>query len=419
MIKKLMAAGFLLALVLVGSAWIWANRHPALSAITPPAPTSFPRALVEEGEVLAAVGNCVVCHTVAGGAPLAGGRAFETPFGMLHATNITPHPDRGIGSWSLDAFTRAMRQGIARNGQLLYPAFPYDHFAIVSDSDIRAIYAWLMSQAPSDAVPPSNRMQFPFDLRELLAFWQLLYANASPFTPDPARSAEWNRGAYLVEGLGHCGACHTPRTALGGLDSSRHFGGAMLGYGWYAPALDATSPALIPWTADALVNYLIDGWDIDHGLADGPMTPVVDNLALLPEEDLYSIAEYLLTFLPQPDVDRAAIRAAATAREFPVPAPSDPAMARGHAIFERSCANCHRQGTRTVPLALTPTLRAPSAANLISVVREGIVPPQGTPDRTMPSFPTLTAAELRDLASFMRVQFTDLPAWTDLPPTGG
>jgi mono/diheme cytochrome c family protein len=418
MLKRLLAAGLLLALIIVGGAWLWANRHPALPAINPPGPASFSRSLVEEGEVLAAVGNCVVCHTTSGGAPLSGGRAFETPFGTLHASNITPHPDRGIGRWSEEAFARAMRQGIARSGELLYPAFPYDHFAIVSDDDIRALYAWVMSQAPSDAASPPNRMRFPFDRRELLAFWQVLYANGTPFRPNPERSDDWNRGAYLVEGLGHCGACHTPRTALGGLDSNRHFGGALLGYGWYAPALDRSSPALIPWTADALVNYLLDGWDIDHGIADGPMTPVVDNLGLLPEEDVYAIAEYLLTFLPQPEVDRAALRAAAVAREFPVEAPADPGLARGHAIFARSCANCHRQGTQTVPLALTPTLRAPNSANLIAVVREGIVPPQGTPDRTMPSFPTLTSAELRDLAAFMRAQFTDLPSWSDLPSGG-
>src|SRR5690606_16777767 len=169
----------------------------------------------------------------------------------------------------------------------------YDHFTRVSDDDIEAIYAFLMSQEPVSAPREANGLAFPFNQRILLAGWNLLFLDNRRFEPDPQQSEEWNRGAYLAEGLGHCGACHTPRNLLGAVDANRHLAGADV-ESWHAPALDSSSPAPAPWTADALVNYFLDGWDGDHGIAAGPMTPVVDGLAAMSEDDAYALAEYVL-----------------------------------------------------------------------------------------------------------------------------
>ena len=167
------------------------------------------------GARLAAIGNCNVCHTAPGGAPFAGGLALPTPFGTIQSTNITPDPATGIGRWSETAFVRAMREGVDREGRHLYPAFPYDHFTRVTDQDNRALYAYLMTRRPIQASPPPNDLRFPFDQRILLAGWKMLYLRQGPLAIETDRSPEWNRGRYLVEGLGHCGACHTPRDGLG------------------------------------------------------------------------------------------------------------------------------------------------------------------------------------------------------------
>jgi len=424
MLKRLLVAALAILLAAAAGGWAYATRHPAIAAIEPPDPSGFAPDRVAQGEALAALGNCAVCHSVPGGDPYAGGYAIPTPFGTLYSTNITPDPEHGIGRWSEAAFARALRSGVSRSGSLLYPALPYDHFTRATDEDVAALYAWVMSQPASASVPPANALRFPFGFRPLLAGWQLLFLDEARFAPSPDRSAEWNRGAYLVEGLGHCGACHTPRNALGAADPGRHFAGTTLANGWHAPALDATTPAVVPWTADSLVNYLLDGWDRDHGVADGPMTHVVDNLGMLSEDDVYAIAEYLLSSLPPAEGDRAALRAAAEALEFPSQAPdaafaadyADAALRRGFDTFARACANCHRRGTETVPLALTPTVHAPNAAHFLNLVREGIKPPRNTPDKTMPAFAAMSDADLRDLAAFVRRHFTDRPAWGDLPP---
>lgn len=420
---RLVLIGPALLAAALGGAVLWAGRHPALPEIA--AVPRFEPSLVERGEALAAIGNCGVCHTKPGGAPYAGGRAMPTPFGTLYASNITPDPEHGIGRWSEAAFARALRHGLDRQGQHLYPVFPYDHYARVTDEDISALYAYAMTRAPVAAATPAPEMRFPFDQRALLEGWKTLFHKAEPFAPDPARGEAWNRGAYLVEGLGHCGACHTPRNWAGALDPAQHFAGAMLDTGWYAPPLGARAPDLIPWTEDALVNYLLDGWDADHGVAAGPMTAVVDNLAGLSEDDAYAIAAYLLDPAPA-DTPAAPLRETARAAELrgQTPTPeetarhaADPSALAGLTLFAERCANCHRQGSQTVPLAMTSTLRADNPANLFAVVREGVQPPLGSPTKTMPAFPALRETELRDLARFMRAHFTDLPPWPER--TGG
>ncbi|MDB5624182.1 MAG: cytochrome c, class [Devosia sp.] len=420
---RIILAGLALLVVIGGAALAWATRHPEIAALQAP-PAAASAELIETGEVLAAVGDCAVCHTAPGGQPYAGGLAVETPFGTIHSTNITPDPATGIGAWSLDAFRRALHQGVSRNGQYLYPAFPYDHYTKVSDADVEALYAFLTSLDPVESAPKPNELRFPFNQRVLMAGWNLLFFKEGRYQPDPSRSEEWNRGAYLAEGLGHCGACHTPRNALGALEGDRHYDGATV-EGWHAPALNEQSPSQVPWTADSLVNYFLDGWDQDHGIAAGPMTPVVNEMALLSEEDAYAVAEYVLSLQNQEDIEgrTTAAQTFAEARQFGSPetpatgpAPTgDPAYDAGLAIFSRVCANCHRAGTETAPLGALASINGPDPSNLLHVVVDGIVPPANSPTRTMPAFGgALSEAELVNLATFMRTHFSQQPAWTNI-----
>src|SRR5450756_874720 len=232
--------------------------RPAITAIEPPSPQSFDPSLVKRGRDLAATGNCADCHTLRGGRDFAGGLPVSTPFGTIYSSNITPDPETGIGSWPETAFRRAMRSGVNRDGQHLYPTFPYDHFTNVTDADDQALYAFLMTRLPVRAAARANQLPFPLDQRPVIAGWKLLFLRRGTWQPDPSQSAEWNRGAYLVEGLAHCGACHTPRNALGAERAGAAFAGGEVDH-WSAYAINAQSPAPVPWTAEALYGYLRDG----------------------------------------------------------------------------------------------------------------------------------------------------------------
>jgi mono/diheme cytochrome c family protein len=378
--------------------------------------------LIARGEQLAALGACAVCHTKPGGAPLAGGLPMPTPFGTIFSTNVTPDKESGIGAWSEEAFRRAMHEGIDRKGGYLYPAFPYDHFIKVTAEDVRAIYAYLMTRRPVRATAPPNELTFPFNIRLLMAGWNLLFLDRSPWTPDPGKSEAWNRGAYYVQGLGHCGSCHTPRNVLGAERKDAPLRGGEV-EGWHAPALGTHATVPLPWTVDALVNYLIDGWDEGHGVAAGPMSPVVNQLAKQPEEVVRDMAIYLADLAGPPPRERAqGALAFAAEREFAAAQalseaarPREPALQRGEAVFVRSCANCHRRGGQTVPLALTSTVAMADPRNAIHVVLHGIKPPDGAPERSMPSFGgSLSDEQAAELIAFVRAQFSRGPAWNDL-----
>src|ERR1700704_3757782 len=293
-------AGILIAGAVAGFASGW---RPAIAAIDPPAPQSFDSALVKHGRDLAAIGNCSDCHTVRGGKNFAGGLPVPTPFGTIYSSNITPDADTGIGGWSEAAFRRAMRSGVDREGRHLYPTFPYDHFTNVSDEDDRALYAFLMTRQPVHAPTRANQLSFPLDQRPVIAGWKLLFLCPATYQPDDRQSAEWNRGAYLVEGLAHCGSCHTPRNALGAERATAQFAGGDVD-NWHAYAINAQSPAPVPWDADALFAYLRDGWHPDHGVARGPMAEVVSNLSSAPESDVRSIATYMAGWFGAPTPDR-------------------------------------------------------------------------------------------------------------------
>ena len=211
----------LLALAGVGLAW-----RRDIAPVARAEPSSIDPALVEAGARLAAVGNCIACHTVPGGEAFAGGLAVPTQFGTIHSTNITPDEETGIGAWSEEAFARAMHEGVDRAGRHLYPAFPYDHFTLVTPEDNRALFAYLMTRQPVSSTAPENDLAFPYNIRMALAGWKLLFLDEGVFEPDPAKDETWNRGAYLAEGLAHCGACHTPRNALGARDQGSPSGRA-------------------------------------------------------------------------------------------------------------------------------------------------------------------------------------------------
>src|SRR3984893_17559482 len=216
--------------------------RPAIAPINPPPESSFDADLIAKGEVLAGAGYCMVCHTRLGGQPFAGGYGLRTPFGTIYSTNITPDPETGIGRWPLAAFTRAMHEGISRDGSHLFPAFPYDHFTKVSDEDVEALYAYVMTRAPVKAPAMANTIPFPLKVRDLQEGWKILFFTSGRYQPNPSKSAEWNRGAYLAEGLSHCGGCHTPRNPLGAEEARKAYSGAVID-DWEAPALTDAHPS--------------------------------------------------------------------------------------------------------------------------------------------------------------------------------
>jgi mono/diheme cytochrome c family protein len=415
-------SSLIVLLLAVAGIFAWANRHHEIAAVQSPSPKDLDKAMIDKGAILVAIGDCAVCHTKPGGKPFAGGNKLTTPFGAIFSTNITPDVDTGIGAWSLPAFTRALREGVDRSGNYLYPAFPYEHFTKVTDGDIAAIYAYLMTRPAVSASRPRNELWFPFNMRILLAGWNLLFLRQGPYTHDATRDDKWNRGAYLVEGLGHCGVCHTPLNILGAERSGKaRYAGETL-EGWHAPALNADSPAPVPWTTDAMANFLLDGWDGDHGIAAGTMTPVVNGLSSLSEDDVDAIATYILSFQDKTDLAARtkAAKSFAEKVEFgpsPTP-PSSPVtpMERGASTFTRVCANCHRAGTNTAPLALSSVVNGPDPRNLIHIIDQGIEPPRNSVNRSMPAFGgSLSASDLADLVAFVRGHFSRKPVWPNVP----
>src|SRR5664279_434742 len=341
MTKSRMIGSAVAALVLAGAVGAFAVAwRPEISAIDPPAAQSFGDALVKRGRALAAIGNCASCHTVRGPKDFAGGVPVPTPFGTIYSSNITPDAETGIGRWTEAAFRRAMRSGVNRDGQHLYPTFPYDHFTNVTDEDDRALYAYLMTRQPVDAAARANQLSFPLDRRFVIAGWKVLFLRRGTYHPDSTKSAEWNRGAYLVEGLAHCGACHTPRNALGAERASAQFAGGDVD-NWHAYAINAQSPSPVPWDADSLFAYLRDGWHPDHGVARGPMAEVVSNLSGVADSDIRAIAVYMAGVFGAPTPERKSRGERVLAQVKSPPPQAAKTDAAGAAIYAAACASCH------------------------------------------------------------------------------
>jgi nicotinate dehydrogenase subunit B len=391
----------------------------SIAPIARPDASVYSAATIARGRQLAALGDCAICHTAVNGTINAGGRALETPFGIIYSTNITPDPDTGIGAWSYPAFERAMRDGIHRDGRHLYPAFPYPHFAKTTDADLQALYAYLVAQPPVRAEIPKTTLAFPFNLRPLVAGWNALFHQASAFEADTAQSANWNRGAYLVEGLGHCGACHSPRNALGAEKAGAYLAG---GYaeGWEAPPLTSLSHAPIPWSEDELFTYLRTGESRFHGVAAGPMAPVVKELANLPDQDIRAMAVYLSSFndkaISQSDQDALAARLESATATRAVAA-----SAIGARLYQGACAVCHQVGGAPLfgsrpSLALNSNLHSAVPDNLIQVILHGVTSPVSSDLGYMPGFKdSLSTDQVTELVSYLRQQFAPgKPPWVDV-----
>jgi mono/diheme cytochrome c family protein len=421
----------LLVLAAIAAAAFFALAwHRPIDPVAQPARASFDRALVRRGEQLAALGDCASCHTTKAGSPFAGGVPLQTNFGTIHGTNITPEPDTGIGAWSEDAFRRALREGVSRDGHLLYPAFPYDHFTHLADADIHALYAFVMTRDPVRSETPANRLMFPLQFRLLVAGWNLLYLKEGPAQPS-AQDAQLARGEYLAESLAHCPACHSPRNALGAERRGDEYLAGGEAEGWHATALNANSPSPVPWTQATLAAYLRTGLVPDHAMAAGPMQGVVSNLSHADPADVDAIAAYIAAQMGPSTAQRQAREAASRQKAAvdslaavhpttPGPEGSDAVLALGASVYAGSCAGCHDQGRglssdAALRLPLAVALHIPDPRNLIHIVRQGIQPPDGHAGRWMPPFEgSLSDDELTALVTWLRRQGTDAPPWNDV-----
>ncbi|WP_321945456.1 cytochrome c [Paraburkholderia sp. J10-1] len=407
------------AIVVVGlAAAVVIMYRPPIAAITPPSPDSFDAQLKREGARVVALGDCIVCHTAKEGRPFAGGLPLATPFGTIYATNITPDPQTGIGAWSEAAFARAVRHGISRDGHLLYPAFPYVHFTRMSDHDIAAAYAYLMSREPVQASAPANALIFPLNFRPPVAFWNLLFLRAGPRESDASQDAQWNRGKLLVDGLGHCASCHSPLNAIGGEKAGRAFGGGVVD-GWEAPPLNALDSAAKPWTKSQLVAYLRAGRASEHGAAAGPMLPVTRDLATVPVEDVEAIATYILSLQKRspPEVKPASPAVRVAARE------ATPAEQRGAVLFNASCKQCHGPGSPMQTIGERPTLAFGTAVtsatprNAVQMILNGITWHGADAMNYMPAFMDVyDDRQIADLVAYVRGAYSTRPAWPDAEP---
>jgi len=398
---------------------------PGPAPIAPVAPggadsAMWSAATLERGRQVALAGDCAVCHTAPGGATNAGGLALDTPFGTIYTTNLTPDPETGIGTWSYPAFARAMREGVSRDGTHLYPAFPYTAFAKLSEPDLLALYAYLMSQPPVKHVPPKTKLPFPLDRRRLVAGWNWLFHDARPFAPDPARSAMWNRGKYLVDGAGHCGACHTPRNALGAEKGGFAYLSGGEAEGWVAPPLVASPAAPVPWTEGALFDYLRTGFSAQHGVAAGPMAPVVAGLASLPEPDVRAIAHYLASL--SPPVDAAVAAGAAIRQARGAETVATLGLENGRRAFDAACAVCHAEsggvghfGVRPL-MGLNTSVSQATPDNLLRVLHHGIDRPATDQLGYMPGFgDAFDDRQMAELAAYIRARYAPgQPAWRNL-----
>jgi mono/diheme cytochrome c family protein len=432
--KKTIAVAVVLIAVMFCGAALSLAGHPPLAPETPTAVKAPDPQSIAQGARLAAVGDCMVCHTVKGGKPFAGGLAINTPFGKIFSTNITPDPQTGIGNWSLEAFTRAMRKGASRDGHLLYPAFPYTHFQHMNDADIAFVYAYLMSRNPVQATAPDNKLLFPLKFRPLMAGWNMLFLHpddkpAAPLTTDdavanPAQSIDLQRGSYLVNGPAHCAACHTPMNLLGAEKRGQAFAGGLID-GWDAPPLTRLSQAPTPWTQQQLVQYLRTGLADQHGAAAGPMLPVTRSLADASETDVNAMAAYLMS-LQEPAQTTPATPSTQTATAAPPAAsPADmsshPELQSGAMLFTASCASCHSASApmSTIggrpSLALSTALNADNPRNAIRLILDGIDWNGSKTEHFMPAFSDmLTDAQIADLANYTRAMYSNRGPWPSL-----
>ncbi|MET3106419.1 mono/diheme cytochrome c family protein [Oxalobacteraceae bacterium GrIS 1.18] len=413
----------LVCLVVLGAGVFYGlSWHAALAAIPPPSPDTFSAQQIERGAMLAGIGNCASCHTVKGGAPFAGGLPIDTPFGTVYSSNITPAPGSGIGNWSEAAFKRALHEGVRRDGSHLFPVFPYTHFVHVTDDDVAALYAFLMTRAPVDVQSKANTLPFPLNQRILQAGWKWLYFDQTALVTDTSKTVDWNRGRYLAEGLAHCSSCHTPRNALGAEKKSAAYAGAPID-GWYSPPLTAANPAPLAWSEADIYAYLRTGSAKLHGVAIGPMAEVVHHsLALASDADIHALAVYFssingASLAASGTTDVGSLVAKVTAQSAQV---HDLYNNHGAALYVAACASCHSNSDSQVSqkrpeLGFSSTLLSPTPDNLLQVILFGVDRHDGMPGLMMPGYGAgLSDADVAQLASYLRSSRTALPPWENL-----
>lgn len=375
------------------------------SAVTINAATND-ASVVEQGRYLATVGNCVSCHTRPDGEPFSGGVRFETDFGTIYASNITPDPETGIGRWTKAQFLRSMREGLSANGEHLYPTFPYTAFTKVKEHDLNAIFAYLQTVPPVRYSAPENDVAFPFDQRAMIGIWKALYFDQGVYAADPTRSEEWNRGAYLVQGLTHCGACHTPRNFLGAERQNWALTGATYQdevqsgnfRHWSAVNLTTAQSGLGSWSLDDIIAYLKNGIN-RYASVFGPMVKVIMNSTRhLTQPDVHAIATYL-TSLPPKEEQTGGPRA------------SDEVLNTGESLYTIHCGTCHLETGLGSPvigpsLAGSPVVQAADPASLINVIAYGPQlpnPPLRAEWKPMEAYADkLSDEEIAAIASFSR-----------------
>ena len=297
--------------------------------------------LVAYGKTLVEAGDCASCHTADPAKPFAGGKRIDTPFGAVYAPNLTPDRETGIGAWTDDAFTRAVRYGTAPDGSLYYPAFPYPYFTRMTKDDTLAIRAYLRTLAPVVSRNKPPELRWPLGYRGLMRAWNLLFFKPALFEPDQSKSVAWNRGGYLVTGLGHCGACHTPKNYFGADKIAQALSGSEIG-GWYAPRLDgAARTGLQSWSAEDIAEYLQSGRNAKSH-AGGPMAEVIVNsTSKMSDADVRAIAEYLKSLPP-------------VRRETIVTPPEEAEMKAGQAVYAKFCIACHEADGSGAPRIYPP-----------------------------------------------------------------
>jgi mono/diheme cytochrome c family protein len=401
--QRAAAATLRVSTVLAG-ALLFGLATPVKAADPGPAATSSESAnatLVAQGKYLVTAGDCAACHTAPGGQQFAGNYAINSPFGIIYTPNITPDKETGIGNWSEAEFYHLFHEGRGPNGEYIYPAFPYDWFTKVTKPDVDAIYAYLMSLPPVHEVKKHNQLMFPLNIRFSVFGWNLLFFNPGTFQADPSKSAEINRGAYLVEGLEHCGDCHTPKNIAQGPIRSMAYSGGVIDH-WYAPNITSGPQGIGKWSDDALFHYLRTGIDPNHGLVLGPMAEAVRySLARLNDSDVHAIVAYLKSTKPLASYE-----------------PKTPAYASdqraGADVYVTYCASCHQRNGEGVKgripaLANNGAVIAKGAQNVIRVVLGGLRA-QGDYG-PMPGFAAaMSDQQIADVTNYVR------GAWTNKAP---
>jgi mono/diheme cytochrome c family protein len=378
--------------ILVAAALCTASNAAQAQLPKPPSPET-----IAKGKALTEAGDCGSCHTADPAKPFAGGKRIDTPFGAVYSANLTPDLNTGIGRWTDEAFLRAMRYGERPDGAAEYPAFPYPHFTKVTRDDVFAIRAYLQTLSPVNNTPPPTALHWPLNYRVLMRLWNFAFFRPGIFEPDQNKSTEWNRGGYLVEGLGHCGACHTPKSFLGAERKNARFTGSRVD-GWFAPRLDdAERGGLKSWSVEDIAEYLQSGRNA-HSHAGGPMAQVVLNsTSHLSDADARAIAVYLKEIAAGPPE-------AASAQ------PSATQMANGEKLYKGSCVACHELDGSGAPRIYPPL---PGNANLqsadpLSTIRimldgaETITTPRAPNTGSMPGYAKMSDQDIADVVTYIR-----------------